>query len=144
MTDDEEEIDISWFKVTTNLGIKEILVCKYLIRQTDEVGKTRRKIIKHLRGLSDLFKDLNFKRSRLRYNYVAPTGILFDDQLLNDGLKSFPSLAIQDLDSENDKLFDCEDQPISKDCHAVLVARFSPSALNLRKWKELNIAKGKS
>jgi ubiquitin carboxyl-terminal hydrolase 47 len=119
-------------------------ICDYILRESAEVGQTKREILAHIRGLDEKYEKLTFEKTRLRKkSWKSPAQIYTDDQKFGDDIiitvSASPDIIIQELPSEEANLYDFDGKPFDDDTKSLFVRRFHPSKLELGQWDEILI-----
>lgn len=119
-------------------------VCDYILRDSAEVGQTKREMIAHMRGLDNKYAHLSYERTRLRKkSWKSPAQIYIDDQKFGDDyiikVSASPDIIIQELPSEEANLVDFDGEAINDESKSLFVRRYHPSKLELGKWDEIMI-----
>ena len=119
-------------------------VCDYILRDSAEVGQTKREIIAHIRSLDEKYANLTFERTRLRKkSWKSPAQIYIDDQKFGDDYiiktSANPDIIIQELPNDEANKFDIDGQPINDDSKSLFVRRFYSSKLELGQFDEITI-----
>lgn len=121
-------------------------VCDYILRESAEVGQTKREILAHIRALDEKYANMTFERSRLRKKgWKSPAQIYIEDQKFGDDymIKSStsPDIVIQELATEDAAVMDVAGHPITYDTKSFFIRRFYPSKLELGPWDEILFGK---
>lgn len=141
----EFKVKLHYLKVSEMDDIEKLpFVCDYILRESSEVGQTKREIIAHIRGLDEKYANLTFENTRLRKkSWKSPAQIYMDDQKFGDDyiIKTSvnPDIIIQELPSEEANKFDVDGLPINDESKSLFVRQFYPSKLELGKWDEIMI-----
>lgn len=141
----EFKVKLYFLNVSEMTDIEKLpFVCDYILRESAEVGQTKREILAHMRGLDEKYAHLTFERTRLRKkSWKSPAQIYMDDQKFGDDyivkISASLDIIIQEVPSENDNLLDCDGEAINDDSKSLFVRRFHPSKLELGKWDEIMI-----
>lgn len=119
-------------------------VCDYILRDSAEVGQTKREIIAHIRGLDEKYAGMTYDRTRLRKkSWKSPAQIYMDDQKFGDDYiirtSASPDIIIQELPNDEANKVDFDGEPINDESKSLFVRKFHPSKLELGKWDEIMI-----
>ncbi|CRK93812.1 CLUMA_CG007339, isoform A [Clunio marinus] len=143
----EFKVKLYYLNVAELTDIEKLpFVCDYILRESSEVGQTKREIIAHLRGLDEKYANLTYERANLRKkSWKSPGQIYLDDQKFGDDyiIKSTanPDIIIQELQPDQVNHLDFDGEPINEDSKSLFVRQFYPSKLELGKWVEIMIGK---
>lgn len=141
----EFKVKLYFLNVTEMIDIEKLpFICDYILRESAEVGQTKREILAHIRGLDDKYAKLTFEKTRLRKkSWKSPAQIYTDDQKFGDDIiitvSTSSDIIIQELPSEEANLKDFDGQLFNDETKSLFVRRFYPSKLELDKWDEILI-----
>lgn len=141
----EFKVKLYYMNVTELTDLEKLpFVCDYILRDSAEVGQTKREIIAHIRGLDEKYANLTFERTRLRKkSWKGPAQIYVDDQKFGDDyiikVSASPDIIIQELPSDEANQVDFDGEVINDESKALFVRRFLSSKLELGKWEEIMI-----
>jgi ubiquitin carboxyl-terminal hydrolase 47 len=141
----EFKVKLYYLNVAEMTDIEKLpFICDYILRESAEVGQTKREILAHIRGLDAKYEKLSFENTRLRKkSWKSPAQIFMDDQKFGDDIiitvSASPDIIIQELPNEEANLIDIDGEPLNDDSKSLFVRRFYPSKLELGKWDEIMI-----
>ncbi|CAH1708005.1 unnamed protein product [Chironomus riparius] len=143
----EFKVKLYYLNVAEMTDIEKLpLICEYILRESAEVGQTKREILAHIRGLDSKYEKLTFEKTRLRKkSWKSPAQIFTDDQKFGDDIiltvSASPDIIIQELPNEEANLYDADGEPVNDETKSLFVRQFYPSKLELAKWDEIMIGK---
>lgn len=141
----EFKVKLYFLNVTEMTDIEKLpFICDYILRESAEVGQTKREILAHIRGLDEKYEKLTFEKTRLRKkSWKSPAQIYTDDQKFGDDIiitvSASPDIIIQELPTVEANLYDFDGKPFDDDTKSLFVRRFYPSKLELAPWEEILI-----
>jgi ubiquitin carboxyl-terminal hydrolase 47 len=141
----EFKVKLYYLNVTELTDLEKLpFVCDYILRESAEVGQTKREIIAHIRGLDNKYAHLTYERTRLRKkSWKSPAQIYMDDQKFGDDyiikVSASPDIIIQELPTDEANKVDFDGEALNDDSKSLFVRRFHPSKLELGKWEEIMI-----
>lgn len=141
----EFKVKLYYLNVAEMTDLEKLpFVCEYILRESAEVGQTKREILAHIRGLDSKYDKLTFEKTRLRKkSWKSPAQIFMDDQKFGDDIiitvSASPDIIIQELPSEDANLYDVDGEPVNDETKSLFVRQFYPSKLELGKWDEILI-----
>lgn len=141
----EFKVKLYFLNITEVTDLEKLpFVCDYILRESAEVGQTKREILAHIRNLDEKYANLTFERTRLRKkSWKSPAQIYIDEQKFGDDYiiktSASPDIIIQELSSDEASKLDFDLQPINDDSKSLFIRRFYPSKLELGQWDEIMI-----
>lgn len=141
----EFKVKLYYLKVSELTDLEKLpFVCDYILRESAEVGQTKREILAHIRGLDEKYANLTYETTRLRKkSWKSPAQIYLDDQKFGDDyiikVSTNIDIIIQEMPSEEANLNDFDGEPINDDSKSLFIRRFYPSKLELGPWDEIMI-----
>lgn len=141
----EFKVKLYFLNVDETTDIEKLpFICDYILRESAEVGQTKREILAHICGLDEKYAKLTFEKTRLRKkSWKTPAQIYTDDQKFGDDIiitvSASPDIIIQELPNEEANLYDFDGQPYNDETKSLFIRRFYPSKLELGKWEEILI-----
>lgn len=146
----EFKVKLYYLSVAEMSDIEKLpFVCDYILRDSAEVGQTKREIIAHIRGLDEKYANLTYERTRLRKkSWKSPAQIYMDDQKFGDDyiikVSASPDIIIQELPTDEANLVDFDGEPLNDESKSLFIRQFHPSKLELGKWDEIMIGSERS
>lgn len=141
----EFKVKLFFLNVSEMTDIEKLpFICDYILRDSAEVGQTKREILAHIRGLDEKYEKLTFEKTRLRKkSWKSPAQIFMDDQKFGDDIiitvSASSDIIIQELPSEEANLKDFDGEALNDDSKSLFVRQFYPSKMELGKWDEIMI-----
>jgi len=141
----EFKVKLYFLNINEMADIEKLpFICDYILRESAEVGQTKREILAHIRGVDEKYAKLTFEMTRLRRkSWKGPAQLFMDDQKFGDDIiitaSANPDIIIQELPNEDANRIDFDGEALNDDSKALFVRRFYPSKLELDKWEEITI-----
>lgn len=141
----EFKVKLYYLNVGEMTDIEKLpFICDYILRESAEVGQTKREILAHIRSLDEKYEKMTFEMTRLRKkSWKGPAQIYTDDQKFGDDIiitvSASPDIIIQELPNEEANLYDIDGEAFNDETKSLFVRRFYPSKLELDKWEEILI-----
>ena len=141
----EFKVKLYYLNVAEMTDLEKLpFVCDYILRESAEVGQTKREILAHIRGLDEKYANLTFERTRLRKkSWKSPAQIYLDDQNFGEDyairVSTNIDIIIQEMPSDEANQSDFDGEPVNDESKALFIRRFFPSKLELGSWEEIMI-----
>lgn len=132
-----EEDDIDFEKLP-------VIATDFIIRDSAEIGQTKREIIAHMKTLDKKYANLTYERTRLRKkSYKGPAAFYYEDSKVGDDyiMKMGPNrdIIVQELPTERDGTHDVDGEPLDDESKSLFLRQFYPSKLEFGKFLEIVI-----